>query len=1070
MKKLLVVLLALAMILGVCATAMAADTAIPDYTDVKTSTEYASDIYRLTALGVLEGNTGWGGAYRPADNLTRAEFAKIAVYMFGKQDYVSFYAAQKSAFSDVPEGHWAEGFINCANDNGLMIGIGGGKFAPNSSVSKQEVATVVLRAVGYTDALPGAWPTDYITKSQKVIAQWANESLFDYVEKIDGTAASRAEMAAIVNYALDLYRVGYVGDQTVVYGLGDADADGYAYNNLKTNERDLYNFFLGADVDVTGKVTIPVDPHPGNAKGEITITVDPKVTTKATLLWDVFHAIEVPYLFERWDGRELVSQGPAGFPLGGLPAVIRNISEGDPRYTNDLKFVEAAGWGYEDFKKGELVFKDQYIGALLPVASDYYIYDDSLDGELWNVGDRLAALTVQVNVDNAKITKLQTGLLAGCEAVFADMLSNVNYVDDEVKVSFTTNRGDLKVDNADVYSLDLPGFFGTNLNGYYDAYDYDWFKEAETGIVSDVASDMITVDNPNFGEGNGQFCILDKCSRHDKEYVFLKDGKLYEDASFMKLNDVVYFAGFLADKAGYKPGENIQLYIVYSPVAASFDELVNGKAEINISGTDYWYCDNLWAHSVSYNNGYADGFYEAMYYDDLYAKLTEEDYDGACLFVPSYAKKYVASLIFEAEPDITGYGVITDIAFKHIYPEPDDYYAISMDFFGPDGQQTGHKLLDDNVNVGCGDTATGEDILGALTNYFLTSDDEVIKERLGDVIGSDVGFILLDPADEAFEVSIDNRGFFARFTDLDGNVIDPVNPADYGAAPKSFQDMKITADTVIFQLTTKADGTFKSVKLGDNSKYIDGDFQANQIGIFAWSGKTIKVLYVVNPVFEGDDLFGLFDVSRADNGGGFAKYLAAGTKVYFTDNQGRYALADQELVYAGYKTKDDKADTIVYDPETPAQHDSVSLKPGEFVVLIDKNGFGIDPADAKAMIINYVDGAAHVTDPAPFATIATEQFTDETEYIDLTGDGGFDEGYFTGTTHSSNAKYQFIVVRDKYGKVIEVFRVFTTDPGTEPPKDTPENEDNPAADPEDPNSELIDIIEQDEAPAEDPAK
>ena len=197
MKKFLVVLLALAMVFAIATTAMAADKAIPDYNDTTTSTEYANDIYRLTALGVLCGNTGWGGAYRPADYMTRAEFAKIVCYLYGKQGYVDYYAAQQSAFSDVAEGNWAEGYINCANDNGLMIGVGGGKFAPSATVSKQEVATAVLRAVGYTDELPGAWPADYIAKSQKTIAPFARESLFDYVEKIDGSAATRAEMAAI---------------------------------------------------------------------------------------------------------------------------------------------------------------------------------------------------------------------------------------------------------------------------------------------------------------------------------------------------------------------------------------------------------------------------------------------------------------------------------------------------------------------------------------------------------------------------------------------------------------------------------------------------------------------------------------------------------------------------------------------------------------------------------------------------------------------------------------------------------------------------------------------------------
>ena len=150
MKKYLVVLLALAMVFAFATTAFAADDVIPDYTDVKVDTEYANDIYRLTALGVLQGNNGWGGAYRPAEYLTRAEFAKIAVYMYGIEDTVNYYASLKSSFTDVAEGFWAEGYINAALDNGLMKGRGNGIFDPQSTVTTQEVATVVLRAVGYT--------------------------------------------------------------------------------------------------------------------------------------------------------------------------------------------------------------------------------------------------------------------------------------------------------------------------------------------------------------------------------------------------------------------------------------------------------------------------------------------------------------------------------------------------------------------------------------------------------------------------------------------------------------------------------------------------------------------------------------------------------------------------------------------------------------------------------------------------------------------------------------------------------------------------------------------------------
>ena len=998
MKKSLVVLLALAMIFAIAVPAMAADTAIPDYSDTTTSTDYAVDIYRLTALGVLEGNTGWGGAYRPTEYLTRAEFAKIACYMFGKQDYVNYYAAQKSAFADVPEGLWAEGWINCAYDNGLMIGVGGGNFAPNANVTKQEVATVTLRAVGYTDELPGAWPTDYINKSQKVIAQWNDETLFDYVEKIDGTAATRAEMAAIVNYCLDLYKVTYVGDQNVVYGIGDADADGYAYETLKTNEADLYDYFLGADIDLKGKVTFDLKD---GLDGSVTLDVDPKVTTKATLLWNVFHAIEVPYLFELWD---------AGY--------------GEPRegYFNP-QYVEASGWGYEDFKKGELVFSDELTkstighdeqGLLLPVASDYYIYDDSLDGELWNVGGRLANLTIVVDPTKTKVAKLTKGNLSGLEAVFAEMLTDVEYTDKETEIKYITGEK-VKFDNADIFSLDLDGFFGAkDLNDLKYAYDYDWFLDDDIAIVKKVAADEITVDDNFFGEG-GIFCILDGCKKHDQNYVFLKDGQL-QDASCLELNDVLYYAGDLAEN-------DIELYIVYSPVSGTFDELINGYADhlgIVLSGDDYLYCDYGYAHAVSYDGGYKDGSYVPMFRDELRDKLTDEDFDGSCLYAIGYGKKYVASLIFAADEVNKGYGVLVTTTEKMQSPDPDDWYAVDATIFGPDGEKNTYDLSK-TIDVGNSrdNTYVGDWYYGWIGNYTLTSKGELDVSMTGsnfNTLGvpgnNDVGFIALDPKDHAQTFHTDDRGFFS-----DTNMID--NFADDAEAGgfKSFKDMYITADTKIFEITLK-DGKFKSVALGDPDDYIDATFQANQIEIFAWSGSKITALYVVSSVDVSDTLFGLFDFSRVDAGGDYAAY-EDGTKVYFTEDQIAY-LPDGLKFYAGYRTKDNKVEQLTNG--AVGSH----MTPGDFVLLVGPGGLiGSQSAD-EALIKEYVDGVARVRQGG-IDSVATSQLYGGTVYYDMIdeadADYAFEDGYFSKVDHEDD-DFIYVQFRDEYGKILVIFRCY----------------------------------------------
>lgn len=237
MKKLLVVLLALTFVFAFATTAMAADEQIADYTDVTAENEYGAAIMRLTSLGVLVGD-GIGEAYRPDDSLTRAEFAKIAVYLTNNEDKYDYYNMMASQFTDVAAGFWGKGWINAADDLGLMIGRGNGTFDPYAKVSYQEVATVVLRALGYDDNLPGDWPYDYNTKAGEVgIVKWVNYTA-------PSSPISRGEMASIANEALDEYMVSYVKNdiaQGLGYVFGEVDKDGYApfidYTNESTGTR-----------------------------------------------------------------------------------------------------------------------------------------------------------------------------------------------------------------------------------------------------------------------------------------------------------------------------------------------------------------------------------------------------------------------------------------------------------------------------------------------------------------------------------------------------------------------------------------------------------------------------------------------------------------------------------------------------------------------------------------------------------------------------------------------------------------------------------------------------------------
>ncbi len=160
MKKVLSLVLVLAMVLSSMSFAFAG--AFEDVAD----TDYAKAVETLTALGVVTGYED--GTYRPDKTITRAEMAKLMVITLGYGDLV---AGSKSNFTDT-QGHWADAYIALAAGKGIVVGTGDGKFAPDRTVSYDEVYTMLVRGLGYTDncnELKGmTWPTNFKVKAAEL--------------------------------------------------------------------------------------------------------------------------------------------------------------------------------------------------------------------------------------------------------------------------------------------------------------------------------------------------------------------------------------------------------------------------------------------------------------------------------------------------------------------------------------------------------------------------------------------------------------------------------------------------------------------------------------------------------------------------------------------------------------------------------------------------------------------------------------------------------------------------------------------------------------------------------------
>ncbi len=160
-KKLTAGILAGIMSVGMAFSAFAS---LP--TDVVDS-PYEESIETLGALEIMIGDGN--GQFRPNDNIRRSEFAKVAVEALGMGS-IAQSSNHKSKFPDVPEGHWATGYINVAADQDIVIGDDQGNFRPDDPISYSEAMAILVRGVGHEPAAisKGGYPGGYISVGSQI--------------------------------------------------------------------------------------------------------------------------------------------------------------------------------------------------------------------------------------------------------------------------------------------------------------------------------------------------------------------------------------------------------------------------------------------------------------------------------------------------------------------------------------------------------------------------------------------------------------------------------------------------------------------------------------------------------------------------------------------------------------------------------------------------------------------------------------------------------------------------------------------------------------------------------------
>lgn len=94
----------------------------------------------MAAKGAIQGRGQ--NNFAPKDNVTRAEFAKILVSALDLETH-----GAKASFSDVKGTEWFAPYVAAAAEQGIIKGRSATQFAPNATITRAEMATMVARAL-----------------------------------------------------------------------------------------------------------------------------------------------------------------------------------------------------------------------------------------------------------------------------------------------------------------------------------------------------------------------------------------------------------------------------------------------------------------------------------------------------------------------------------------------------------------------------------------------------------------------------------------------------------------------------------------------------------------------------------------------------------------------------------------------------------------------------------------------------------------------------------------------------------------------------------------------------------
>lgn len=231
------------------------------------SNYWAKDsILRLASLQIVN---GYNGSYNPSGDVTRAEFAAMMVKALGLTDQAQVMQGSDTGYTDVPASHWAAGFINVARERNIISGYPDGTFRPSAKIRRDEITSVLVRALDLTAAGNMTDITQVFDDGEN-IPNWALESVqiaynYNLIRGFpDGmfhpaSNATRGETAVLIEKVLD--RLG--AEFTLAGTLEGVDRNSQVLNLNVQGQEDYYAYSPDVEVRVDGETATLSDLTPG---------------------------------------------------------------------------------------------------------------------------------------------------------------------------------------------------------------------------------------------------------------------------------------------------------------------------------------------------------------------------------------------------------------------------------------------------------------------------------------------------------------------------------------------------------------------------------------------------------------------------------------------------------------------------------------------------------------------------------------------------------------------------------------------------------------------------------------